>query len=93
VPRGQRDESLRPYSTFSRQDPLLFLPSSYSVVLTRLSGPRSRPTTKQITLLKIVAVRTSNNNIKKETKTKSNNFPFPYFLKSRTREGIFVLHV
>jgi hypothetical protein len=29
----------------SRQEPLLFLSSSSSVVLTRLSGPRSRPTT------------------------------------------------
>jgi hypothetical protein len=45
VPRGQRDGSLRPYSRFSRQEPLLFLLSSSSVVLTRLSGPRSRPTT------------------------------------------------
>jgi hypothetical protein len=27
--------------------PLLFLPSSSSVVLTRLSGPRSRPTASQ----------------------------------------------
>jgi hypothetical protein len=41
----QRDESLRPYSRFSRPDPLLLLPSSSSVALTRLSGPRSRPTT------------------------------------------------
>jgi hypothetical protein len=45
VPRGQRDESLRPYSRISRPEPLLFLPISTSVVLTRLSGPRSRPTT------------------------------------------------
>jgi hypothetical protein len=45
VPRGQRDGSLRPYSRFSRQEPLLLLlSSSSSVVLTRLSGPRSRPT-------------------------------------------------
>jgi hypothetical protein len=43
--RGQRDGSLRPYSRFSRQEPLLFLSSSSSVVLTRLSGPRSRPIT------------------------------------------------
>jgi hypothetical protein len=28
-----------------RQEPLLFLPSSSSVVLSRLSGPRSRSTT------------------------------------------------
>jgi hypothetical protein len=45
VPCGQRNGSIRPYSRFSRQEPLLFLPSSSSVVLTRLSGPRSRPTT------------------------------------------------
>jgi hypothetical protein len=45
VVRGQRDGSLRPYSRLSRPEPLLFLPSSSSVVLTRLSGPRSRPTT------------------------------------------------
>jgi hypothetical protein len=30
---------------FSRQEPLLFLSSSSSVVLMRLSGPLSRPTT------------------------------------------------
>jgi hypothetical protein len=35
------DESLRPYSRLSRSEPLLFLPSSSSVVLARLSGPRS----------------------------------------------------
>jgi hypothetical protein len=46
VPHGQRDGSLRPYSRISRPKPLLFLPSS-SVVLTRLRGPRSRPTTSQ----------------------------------------------
>jgi hypothetical protein len=45
VPRGQRDGSLRLYSRLSRPEPLLFLPSSFSVALTRLSGPRSRPTT------------------------------------------------
>jgi hypothetical protein len=38
---------LRPYSRFSRPEPQLFLPSSSSIVLTRLSGPRSRPTTSQ----------------------------------------------
>jgi hypothetical protein len=47
VPLGQRDRSLWPYSRLSRPDPLLFLPSSSSVVLTRMSGPRSRPTTSQ----------------------------------------------
>jgi hypothetical protein len=30
-----------------RPEPLVFLPSSSSVILTRLSGPRSRPTTSQ----------------------------------------------
>jgi hypothetical protein len=45
VTRGQRDESLRPYSRISRPEPLLLLPSSSSVALTRLSGPRSRRTT------------------------------------------------
>jgi hypothetical protein len=47
VPRGQSGGTLRPYSRFSRPEPLLFLSSSSSVVLTRLSGPRSRPTTSQ----------------------------------------------
>jgi hypothetical protein len=32
---------------FLDTEPLLFLPSSSSIVLTRLSGPRSRPTTSQ----------------------------------------------
>jgi hypothetical protein len=44
---GQRDGFLRPYSRLSRLEPLIFLPSSSSVVLTMLSGPRSRPTTSQ----------------------------------------------
>jgi hypothetical protein len=35
------------YSRLSRPEPLLFLSSSSSVVLTRLSGLRSRPTTSQ----------------------------------------------
>jgi hypothetical protein len=43
VPRGQHDGSLRPYSRLSRPEPLLFLPSSSSVVLTRLSGPVPDP--------------------------------------------------
>jgi hypothetical protein len=38
-------DELRLYSRISRQEPLLFLPSSSSVVLTRLSGPRCRLTT------------------------------------------------
>jgi hypothetical protein len=44
---GQRDKCLRPYSRFSRPEPLLFLPSISSVVLTRLSETRSRPNTSQ----------------------------------------------
>jgi hypothetical protein len=44
---GQRGGSLRPYSRLSRPEPLLFLSSSSSVVLTRLSGHRSRPITSQ----------------------------------------------
>jgi hypothetical protein len=36
---GQRDRFPRPYSRLSIPEPLLFLPSSSSVVLTRLSGP------------------------------------------------------
>jgi hypothetical protein len=32
VARGQRDGSLRPYSGLSRPEPLLFLPSSSSIV-------------------------------------------------------------
>jgi hypothetical protein len=44
VSRGQGDGSLRLYSQFSRLEPLFFLPSS-SIVLTRLSGLRSRTTT------------------------------------------------
>jgi hypothetical protein len=46
-PRGYRDGSLRPYSRISRPEPLLFLLSISSVVLTRLSGPSSRPTASQ----------------------------------------------
>jgi hypothetical protein len=47
VRRGQRDGSLRPYSRLSRPEPLHFLPSSSSIVLRRLGGPRSSPTTSQ----------------------------------------------
>jgi hypothetical protein len=47
VPRGQRDESLLPYSRISRPEPLFFLTSISSFVLTRLSGPRFRLTTSQ----------------------------------------------
>jgi hypothetical protein len=37
-------DPLRPYYRFSRPEQLLFISSSSSIVLTRLSGPRSRPT-------------------------------------------------
>jgi hypothetical protein len=47
VSRGQSNGSLRPYSGLSTPKPLLFLPSNSSIVLTRLSGPRCRPTTSQ----------------------------------------------
>jgi hypothetical protein len=47
VSRVQRNGSPRPYSRFSRPKLLIFLPSSSSIVLMRLSGPRSRPTTSQ----------------------------------------------
>jgi hypothetical protein len=46
---GQHKASSRSYSRFSRPEPLLFLPSSSSIVLMRLSGPRSIPTTSQKT--------------------------------------------
>jgi hypothetical protein len=45
--RGQRNGSQRPYSRFSRPGPLFLLPSSSSIVLMRLNGPSSRPTTYQ----------------------------------------------
>jgi hypothetical protein len=38
--RGQRDGFLRPYSLFCRPQTLNFLPSSSSILLTTLSGPR-----------------------------------------------------
>jgi hypothetical protein len=41
VSRGQRNGSLRPYSRLSGPEPLLFLPSSSSIVLTS-SGSRAR---------------------------------------------------
>jgi hypothetical protein len=40
-----RNGSPWPYCRLSRPEPLLFLPSSSSIALTRLSGPCSRPTT------------------------------------------------
>jgi hypothetical protein len=48
VPHGQRDGSLRPHSRFPRPESIIFLSSSSSIVLTRLSGPRSRLNTFQI---------------------------------------------
>jgi hypothetical protein len=45
--RGQSDESPWPYSRLSRPVPILCLPSSSSIILTRMSVPRSRPTTSQ----------------------------------------------
>jgi hypothetical protein len=59
VPRGQRDGSLRPYYWSSRQGTLFILPSSSSIVITRLSGPRSRPTISQ----KIWVRRESNSDL------------------------------
>jgi hypothetical protein len=47
VSSSKRGWSPRPYSRLSRYEPLLFLPSSSSTVLTRQSGPRSRTTTSQ----------------------------------------------
>jgi hypothetical protein len=47
VSRGQPDGSLRSYSQLSRQESVLFLLSRSSVVLTRLNGPRSRPSNSQ----------------------------------------------
>jgi hypothetical protein len=43
VPRGQRDESLRPYSLISRSEPLLFLPRSSSYLLAMLMDPVPDP--------------------------------------------------
>jgi hypothetical protein len=43
VLRGKRNGFPRSLSRFSRLEPLLFLPSSSSVVLTRLSGPDPDP--------------------------------------------------
>jgi hypothetical protein len=49
IPCGQHNGSLRPYSRLSRPEPQFSLPSSSSIVLTRLSGLRSRPTNSQKT--------------------------------------------
>jgi hypothetical protein len=40
-------DPVRPYSRFSRQEQLHFLPNSSSTVLTMLSGLRSRPITSE----------------------------------------------
>jgi hypothetical protein len=61
--RGRRvvsaTDPLRQYSRFSRPEPLplLFLPSSSSVVLTRLSGPRCRPTTSGSVVVKALCYK------------------------------------
>jgi hypothetical protein len=47
VSHSQLVDPLQPKSRFSRPELLLFLSSSYSVLLTRLSGPHSRPSTTQ----------------------------------------------
>jgi hypothetical protein len=39
VQHGQCNRSPQPYSRISRPEPLLFLPSSFSIVFTRLGGP------------------------------------------------------
>jgi hypothetical protein len=44
---GRLDGSLWPYSRLSRPETLFFLPSSSSIVLTRLSGNLSIPTTSE----------------------------------------------
>jgi hypothetical protein len=47
VSRGQRGGSLTAVISISRPEPILFLPNSFSIVLTKLSGPRSRSTSSQ----------------------------------------------
>jgi hypothetical protein len=47
VSRSYREGSLLPYSWISRPKSLLFISSSSSIVLMRLSGQRSRPTISQ----------------------------------------------
>jgi hypothetical protein len=48
VSRGQRGGSLQPQCWFSRPEPLLFLSISSPLVLTRLSGPLSRPCSQEL---------------------------------------------
>jgi hypothetical protein len=40
-------DSLRPYSRFSRPEPQFFFSNNFSIVLTKLDGRRSGPTTSQ----------------------------------------------
>jgi hypothetical protein len=47
VSSGQRGGSTRPLISYSRQGPLIFLPGSSSVILTRLCELRYRATTTQ----------------------------------------------
>jgi hypothetical protein len=47
LPRGQRNGSPTVGISISRLQSLIFLRSSFSVVLTRLSGPSSRASTSQ----------------------------------------------
>jgi hypothetical protein len=47
VSLGRRGGSARPLITVPRPESLLLLSSNSSFILTRLSGPRSRPTTTQ----------------------------------------------
>jgi hypothetical protein len=47
VPRGHCEWFIRPYSRLSRPEPLLFLSNRSSIVLMRLSGLCSRPTTSR----------------------------------------------
>src|SRR5215510_13445563 len=51
VSRGQRNGSPRPLISFLDRSRYFFCSSSSSVDLTRLSGPRSRPTTTQKNLV------------------------------------------
>jgi hypothetical protein len=56
VRRGQRDGSVWTYSPLSRPLPILYLPTSSSIIFARLGGPSSRPSTYQ----KIKSRRESN---------------------------------
>jgi hypothetical protein len=65
VPRSERDGSLRPYSR--QAGAATFLSSSSSVVLTRLSGPRSKP------LLFFLVVRESKPGLRRKLTNKQHN--------------------